>query len=309
MTAIKIDQIRIDGGTQSRVSLNQDTVSEYAEAITNGDKFPLMRVFFDGADYWLADGFHRYFAYIKASFEEAECAITQGTARDARLYSVGANHNHGLRRTNEDKRKAVQTLLDDPEWGKWSENEIAKRCNVSHDTVRRIKKENLTCRSSSDKNENLTCRSSSDNSEENGQVLRKYIDKHGNESVMNVANIGKKKEEPDVDDEEEIEEPANLEDYDPRDDQLKELSYSIAELNEENEKLKHALAVNQIPEGIEIEDAATIIESQREKIKKLEFELKSTTDAMNRYMVQLNSAKQLIKRQAFQLKKLGAVGN
>ena len=33
--------------------------------------------------------------------------------------------------TNEDKRRAVMTLLADEEWGKWSDNEIARRCEVS----------------------------------------------------------------------------------------------------------------------------------------------------------------------------------
>jgi len=51
--------------------------------------------------------------------------------RDAILYSLSANHDHGLRRTNVDKRKAVQTMLDDFEWQEWSNGEIARRCRVS----------------------------------------------------------------------------------------------------------------------------------------------------------------------------------
>jgi branched-chain amino acid transport system substrate-binding protein len=43
---------------------------------------------------------------------------------DAILYSVGANEMHGLRHTNEDKRRAVLTLLNDPGWSKWSDPEI-----------------------------------------------------------------------------------------------------------------------------------------------------------------------------------------
>ena len=44
----------------------------------------------------------------------------------------GANHGHGLRRTNADKRRAVETLLRDQEWTKWSDREIARQCAVSN---------------------------------------------------------------------------------------------------------------------------------------------------------------------------------
>ena len=37
------------------------------------------------------------------------------------------------------KRKAVLTMLNDKEWSKWSNVEIAKRCNVSDMTVHRVK--------------------------------------------------------------------------------------------------------------------------------------------------------------------------
>jgi len=46
---------------------------------------------------------------------------------------------NGLRRTNEDKRKAVLTLLNDAEWAKWSDREIARRCGVNHELVSRLR--------------------------------------------------------------------------------------------------------------------------------------------------------------------------
>lgn len=45
-----------------------------------------------------------------------------------------------LRRSNADSRKAVQTLLDDPEWAAWNSNEVAKRCGVSHTFVEGVRK-------------------------------------------------------------------------------------------------------------------------------------------------------------------------
>jgi hypothetical protein len=51
--------------------------------------------------------------------------------RDALLYSISSNAEHGLPRSNADKRKAVRLLLADAEWGKWSDRESARRCQVS----------------------------------------------------------------------------------------------------------------------------------------------------------------------------------
>jgi hypothetical protein len=62
--------------------------------------------------------------------------VHQGDIRDAVRYAVGANSNHGKRRTNADKRKAVLTLLEDEQWTNWSDREISRRCSVSDFMVR-----------------------------------------------------------------------------------------------------------------------------------------------------------------------------
>lgn len=46
-----------------------------------------------------------------------------------------------VNRTNEDKRKAVELLLSDPDWSQWSSAEIARRCNVSTSFVTSIRNE------------------------------------------------------------------------------------------------------------------------------------------------------------------------
>lgn len=96
-------------------------------------------VFYDGKKHWLADGFHRFHAYQKAGREKVAADVRQGTRRDAILHSVGANETHGLRRTRDDKRRAVETLLNDAEWGKWTDREIARRCAVSPQTVANVR--------------------------------------------------------------------------------------------------------------------------------------------------------------------------
>ena len=91
--------------------------------------------FFDGQDYWLADGFHRLHAALKAKLTQLAVEVRQGIRREAVLYSVGANALYGLRRTNSDKQRAVETLLRDQEWRQWSDNAIAKTCGVSQPFV------------------------------------------------------------------------------------------------------------------------------------------------------------------------------
>lgn len=122
--------IRIDGGTQPRAELNESVVAEYSEAMQSGAEFPPCVVFYDGSNNWLGDGFHRYFGAEKAA-KTLLCEQRPGSRRDAILYSVGANATHGLRRTNADKRRAVETLLQDDEWGGRSDRWIAEQCGVS----------------------------------------------------------------------------------------------------------------------------------------------------------------------------------
>lgn len=131
--------IQQDGGTQSRAKINTYTVAEYAEKIKQGEELPPIVVFYDGSDYWLADGFHRYYATKKAGLSEINTEVINGTKRDAVLFSVGSNAEHGLPRTNADKHCAVNLLLKDDEWMKWSSREIARRCKVSKTLVSDIR--------------------------------------------------------------------------------------------------------------------------------------------------------------------------
>jgi hypothetical protein len=135
---LDVDNIRIDGGTQARSELNESVVAQYADAISAGEKLPPVVTFFDGTDHWLADGFHRLFAHKKLEIIEIDAEIHRGTRRDAVLYSVGANRKHGLPPSNADKRKAVELLLNDAEWSKWSQQKIASTCGVSAGFVSKL---------------------------------------------------------------------------------------------------------------------------------------------------------------------------
>ncbi|RUW72015.1 hypothetical protein EN858_17610 [Mesorhizobium sp. M4B.F.Ca.ET.215.01.1.1] len=166
---IELASIRTDGGTQSRAVIDKSVAFEYSEDIADGVWFPPVIIFHDGEAYWLADGFHRYEAHAMAGKKKIAADIKQGTRRDAILFSVGANATHGLKRSRADKRRAVETLLNDPDWSSWSDWEIARKCNVSNHLVKDVR-------------EDLGRNSPSE---------RTYRDRHGNLSSMDTSRIGK----------------------------------------------------------------------------------------------------------------------
>ena len=165
---IAIAKLRRDGGTQSRAMLDPSTVEIYAEERREGATFPAIVVFYDGTNHWLADGFHRVAGFEAAGEAEIEADIRVGTQRDAILFACGANANHGLRRTTDDKRRAVILLLSDPEWAQWSDREIARRAHVSHILVAKLR--------------DLTGNVSSE---------RKFQTRHGAVATMDTAAIGR----------------------------------------------------------------------------------------------------------------------
>ena len=152
--SIEIDKIRMDGGTQPRAQLFKEVVEDYAEDMRQGATFPPVTIYFDGEEYWLADGFHRVRAKEAIGIREVTAEVHVGTQREAVLYAVGANAVHGLRRTNADKRRAVVRLLRDYEWRKWSDREIARRCGVSASFVGDVRKDLSVVELQTDSTEN-----------------------------------------------------------------------------------------------------------------------------------------------------------
>lgn len=138
---ISLDKIRIDGGTQMRAKLCKDTIADYCELMLAGIEFQPLDLFFDGAEYWLADGFHRYWGAKEAKQKTIGSTIHEGTQRDAQWFSFQANKINGLRRTHEDKRKAVKDLMNDKEWVLLSDGVISEHVGVSQNFVSDIRRQ------------------------------------------------------------------------------------------------------------------------------------------------------------------------
>lgn len=165
--SLLLEEIRIDGGTQLRAEINEDYVGECAAVLQSGGKLPPADVFHDGANYWLADGFHRRHAHAKADLPSMKCEIHIGTLRDAILFAAGANAAHGLQRTAADKRKTVAALLSDDEWSERSINWIAEACKVSDNLVNAVLKE-MEPKASTSTNGSSTCEQSNTSTSASG---------------------------------------------------------------------------------------------------------------------------------------------
>jgi hypothetical protein len=139
---LKIDSIKIDIDLQQREDLyHPPTVQRYSELMSEGVEFPPVIVFDDGNHLYLADGFQRVHAALKAGFTEIMADVRKGAQREALLFSTSANAAHGLQPTNADKRKSVMVLLVDPEWSAWSDRKIAKHIGVGNKLVSTVRRQ------------------------------------------------------------------------------------------------------------------------------------------------------------------------
>lgn len=171
---LDITTIRQDGGTQPRASYSFGVADSYAEDMEAGATFPPVVVFYDGTDYWLADGFHRVFAAKKIGQEAIDADVRQGTLEDAQWFSYSVNQAHGLRRSNEDKRRAVEAALKHPRSAGMSNRELATYIGVSFEYIGRVQKD-------------LTIDQS---------IVRTNARTGRDGRTINTSNIGKKKPKP-----------------------------------------------------------------------------------------------------------------
>jgi ParB-like chromosome segregation protein Spo0J len=138
---VPIDKIERDCGTQRREKVDRHTVERYRDAMLAGDEFPPVLLFFDGKKFWLADGEHRIRATLDTGLQEINAEVRTGKQRDAQWESLGVNLKHGLPPTAKERRAAIVTALQDPEWTKYTDRKIADHCGAHHDTVGRIRAE------------------------------------------------------------------------------------------------------------------------------------------------------------------------
>jgi len=142
MEKIQIHALVTDG-LQTRVTLNEDVVSDYCEILREGGSLPPVVVFRDVLTDYLADGFHRLEAAKRLGRIDIEAEVRDGDRTVALRHALRANAAHGLRRTNEDKRNALKIAWDNRQalfGGDPSNPMLAEACGVSESTVIRWRK-------------------------------------------------------------------------------------------------------------------------------------------------------------------------
>jgi hypothetical protein len=146
---IAINDLDLTAGTQLRAGLDKSAVAEYAEGYREfGQEYLGSITIFHVPGlvnpYVVVDGFHRVAAATEAwpAGTELPCiCVGSGSLREAILKAAGVNAEHGVRRTDADKRRAVLQVLSDAEWVNWSDNKIAKICNVGNRLVGVLRRE------------------------------------------------------------------------------------------------------------------------------------------------------------------------
>lgn len=245
MKKLNIEAIRIDGDTQAREALSQEKVNEYAELMKDGAVFPPIDVFFDGSEYWLADGFHRYFATKANKTVSIEANVVTGTLEEAQLYACGANKGRGLEMSWKDIRHVVMRMLRHGTWGKWTNAEIARHVGCSKMTVGRVKASIEVVQ----------------------ETKKTYRNQHGQEKTIQTKNLGRKKEE--------------VVDEDHR---VVELTDTVNDLSIENQTLRDKIAIGQW-DASEIEkiDVQDTVDGLREQIRILEIDNKALRDSRDMF--------------------------
>ena len=123
---VKLTKIILDYSKQVRVAIDYDVVREYAEKMAAGKVLPpidLFRAPVESAGFLIGDGWHRILAAKENKADLIAARIHDGDPNEALKFALGANQEHGIRRTNADKRNAVELALQ--VFGNMSDRQIA----------------------------------------------------------------------------------------------------------------------------------------------------------------------------------------
>lgn len=134
---IRIGLVAVHPDWQHRVGENAEHTKDLVEAYESGAVLPpLDAVELHDGSYALVDGYHRLAAKRALGHDRVDLrVVAKGSQDDAVWWACAANRTHGLRRSAEEKRKAVAAALSHANAGDLSNKDIAAHCGVSYDLV------------------------------------------------------------------------------------------------------------------------------------------------------------------------------
>lgn len=171
---LPIDVIVVDRSVHPRNQLDERYVKAFVRVIADGDPLPPPIVFRNGNVFLLADGFLRVEAHRNSGSSTIKCGILPGSRREATEYAISINAHHGRKLTIAERRRAVNTLLDEPDNDTLSDHDLGRVYGCSHTTVARLRKMHP-----------LSSTFGSDG-------VRSFQNKHGTRSLMQTRRIGRR---------------------------------------------------------------------------------------------------------------------
>lgn len=144
---LQVREIVLDEKAQTRAKLEEQVVQDYAAHYRSKDKIKSVMPEPDcfevvGVGYVCIDGFHRTAAMRMAGLSWCWVNVVgRGTMEDALWAAFARNHQHGLRRSNADKRRTVELALDHVKAKNLSARSLADHCGVGDDLVHDVRKE------------------------------------------------------------------------------------------------------------------------------------------------------------------------
>ena len=137
MLELVVSDLVLDPKLQARATVDEATAEKYMALLEAGVKLPPIRVALIEAKYFPTDGWHRVSAAKRASLSTISAQVIATTWDEAYEDALGANHAHGLPRSNADIKRVVTIALE--RWPTRSDRALAKICRVSDRTVNRAR--------------------------------------------------------------------------------------------------------------------------------------------------------------------------
>lgn len=144
-TVVMLSDLSLNPNYQMRVGVSQSTVQEYFDRLIGGSEAPPIWLASipnaEGEELVVVDGFHRYYAYLKAE-REAIPAIVFRCLNEAEIFDIAATSNldHGLKLSAKDRRRQLQEMLRRPIYAEMPTRQLAQHSGVSHNTVARYRR-------------------------------------------------------------------------------------------------------------------------------------------------------------------------
>lgn len=135
-----LKQLTILKGLQCRRGIDEGAVMEYVDYLKSDEDTEMIAIEvmrLPDNRIVIIDGVHRHKAYGLAERTQIPTMVREGTMDDAKWAAAAANQSHGIRRTLDDKRRAVVAALRHPNYasGSVSMRDVAKHVGVSHTMV------------------------------------------------------------------------------------------------------------------------------------------------------------------------------